>query len=107
MMPAGFEVTVPLPLPVLLTVNVLLLPLAFATVMPLTLWFWVPEMNWITTCPEPLAVVVNERAMARLAPPAVAKMSKLDSTVVPLMDTLNRRCPAPDRKVSAKYSVTV
>src|SRR6185503_10287826 len=77
------------------------------TVRPLILGFWVPAMNWITTWPLALAVVVNERAMARLAPPAAAKISKLVKTVAPLMDTLKRRCPAPDRKVSAKYSVTV
>src|SRR6185503_21281332 len=77
------------------------------TVRPLILGFWVPAMNWITTWPLALAVVLNERAMARLAPPAVAKMSKLDRTVVPLMDTMNRRCPAPETKFSAKYSVTV
>src|ERR1035437_8322433 len=43
-----------------------------ATVMPLTLGFSVPEMNWITTWPLLLAVVLKVRAMARLDPPAEA-----------------------------------
>src|ERR1035437_7400048 len=34
------------------------------TVMPLILGFSVPEMNWITTWPLPLAVALNDRAMA-------------------------------------------
>src|SRR5512145_517112 len=34
-------------------------------------------------------------------------MSKFDSTVLPFTDTLNDRCPAAVRYVSAKYSVVV
>src|SRR5512139_1021998 len=64
------------------------------TVRPLILGFWVTAVNWITTWPLALAVVLKERAMARLAPPAVAKMSNLDSAAAPLIDTLNDRCPA-------------
>src|SRR5512139_2307595 len=64
------------------------------TVRPLILGFWVTAVNWITTWPLELAVVLKERAMARLAPPAVAKMSNLDSAAAPLIDTLNDRCPA-------------
>src|ERR1035437_7976149 len=40
-----------------------------ATVMPLIFGFSVPEMNWITTWPLLLAVVLKVRAMARLEPP--------------------------------------
>ena len=42
------------------------------TVMPLIFGFSVPEMNWITTWPLLLAVVVNVRAMALFWPPAAA-----------------------------------
>jgi len=45
--------------------------------------------------------------MARLAPPAAAKMSNADSTVAPLTATLKVRWPAAVQNVSAKYSVTV
>src|SRR5512134_2533225 len=56
-----------------------------ATVIALILGFSVTAVNWITTWPLALAVVLKERAMARLAPPALAKMSKLDNAGVPLM----------------------
>src|SRR5512134_3427047 len=68
-----------------------------ATVMALILGFSVTAVNWITTWPLELAVVLNERAMARFAPPAAAKMSKLLKTAAPLIDTLNDRCPAAVR----------
>src|SRR5512139_3105472 len=48
------------------------------TVMALILGFSVTAVNWITTWPLALAVVLKVRAMARSAPPAAAKMSKLD-----------------------------
>ena len=56
-----------------------------ATVRPDTLGLSAPppRVNWRTTWPLALAVVVNVRATARLAPPAAAKMSKAVSTVAP------------------------
>src|SRR5512146_3105977 len=47
-------------------------PMPGATVMALILGFWVPLMNWITTWPLELAVVLKLREMARLEPPALA-----------------------------------
>jgi hypothetical protein len=47
----------------------LLLPV---TDMPLTFGFSVPVVNWITTWPLLLAVVLNARAMALFWPPADA-----------------------------------
>ena len=47
-------------------------PLPGATVMPLTLGFWVPATNRSRPGHELLAVVVNVRAMALFRPPAEA-----------------------------------
>src|SRR5260370_9313113 len=52
--------------------------------------------------PVPVAFVVNCCTVALLAAPAVAMMSKLVSTCVPLIETLNLRCPAAVQKISAK-----
>src|SRR5512139_3587354 len=60
-----------------------------ATVMALILGFSVTAVNWITTWPLALAMVSKVRAMARLAPPAEAKISKLLKAAAPLIDTLN------------------
>src|SRR5512142_921796 len=89
-------VTVPLPLPLLFPVSGTVFTLAPATVMPQTLGLSGPPplVNWITTWPLPLAVVLNVRAMARLAPADAAKMSKAVRTVAPLMATLKVRWPA-------------
>src|SRR5512136_1455552 len=68
-----------------------------ATTMPLTLGFSVPVVNWMTTWPLLLAVVLKLREMARFWPPAALKMSKLDRTLVPLIETLKSRWPAAER----------
>ena len=55
-------------------------------------------MNFICRLLFPaLAVTVNVRSTAIFAPPAAALMSKFVSTVVPLMATLNSRCPLAAR----------
>ena len=51
-------------------------------------------VNLMTTCPLPLAVAANCWTSAMFFPPASLKMSKLLSTCVPLIDTLNSRWPA-------------
>src|SRR5215831_17278817 len=45
--------------------------------------------------------------MAMNCPPASAKTSKPDRTLLPLMITSNRRFPAADQKFSSKYRVTL
>src|SRR5712691_1032726 len=64
-------------------------------------------VNPITICPEELAVVVNCSVMALFCPPAAAKISNALSTVVPLMATLNFRCPTAVQVSSAKCKRTV
>ena len=60
--------------------------------MPLARALSVTVTYWITICPL-LATVLNSWITALFAAPAVAMMSKLVRTCVPLMMTLNRRCP--------------
>jgi hypothetical protein len=76
--------------------------------MPETLGLSGPPLrvNRMTTWPLELAVVLNVRAMARLAPPAAAKMSNAVSTVAPLMATLKVRWRAAVQKLSSNHSVT-
>src|SRR6185295_11914286 len=62
-LPLGVAVGVGVTVGVRVTVGVGVGLLPPATVMPLTLGFWVPAMNWITTCPLALAVVLKVRAM--------------------------------------------
>src|SRR5260370_6496190 len=57
--------------------------------------------------PLALAVAVNCSITALFIAPAVAKMSKLVSTCVPLLDTLKMRWPAAVQNVSAKCRRTV
>src|ERR1700733_12106441 len=61
--------------------------------MPLTTgWLAAPRLKAITISPLLLAVAVKVSSKAALAP-TVANMSRLVSTVVPLIATLNSRLP--------------
>ena len=64
-----------------------------------------PVRNWIAMLPL-LALVVNVLSSAMFPPPACAKISKFVSTVVPLIDTPNTRCPAAVNHSSANFKVT-
>ena len=64
------------------------------TSMPLTWALSLTVTNWMVIAPALLAVAVNDSATPLNSPPAVAKMSKLVSTWVPLMRTLNVLEPA-------------
>src|SRR5215831_7564322 len=64
-------------------------------------------VNVITNWPLELALAVNCSITALFCAPAVAKISKLVSTCVPLMLTLNTRELAAVQNVSAKCSRTV
>ncbi len=74
--------------------------------MPLTWALSLTDTNWMVTAPALLAVAVNDSATALNSPPAVAKMSKLVSTCVPLMRTLKVLDPAVVQYSSAKSSRT-
>ncbi len=65
-----------------------------------------PLVKAITICPELLAVVLNCSVSAWFCTPAVAKMSKLLRTWVPLIATLKTRCPAAVQLSSAKCKRT-
>src|SRR5262250_780555 len=69
----------------------------YCTSIPLTSELSFTEVNLITYCPLELALAVNCSITALFLAPAVAKMSKLVSTCVPLMVTLNIRDPAVDQ----------
>ena len=70
--------------------------------MPLTWALSLTVTNWMVIAPALLAVAVNDSAAALNSPPAVAKMSKLVRTCVPLMRTLKVRDPAAVQYSSAK-----
>src|SRR5579872_330384 len=62
------------------------------TSMPITTgWSAVPLVNAITICPLLLAIVGKLSTRAAFFP-TCAKISKFDSAVVPLIDTLKTRC---------------
>ena len=65
-----------------------------------------PVANWMTICPLLFAVAEKFSSMALLGTPALATMSKLLSTVVPLMTMLNALCRAAVNTISAKCSWT-
>src|SRR5215472_9542052 len=79
----------------------------YCTSIPLTRELSFTVVNLITYWPLELAFTVNCSMTALFLAPAVAKMSKLVNTCVPLMLTLNTREPAADQKVSAKCRRTV
>src|SRR6516164_606265 len=79
----------------------------YCTSIPLTSELSFTEVNLITYCPLELAFAVNCSINALFLAPAVAKMSKLVNTCVPLMATSKMRDPAEVQKVSAKCSRTV
>jgi hypothetical protein len=54
----------------------------------------VPVMNWITICPPLGDILLKTSSKALFPAPAVPTMSKLDSTVTPLIVTLNILLPA-------------
>src|SRR5689334_17790200 len=66
-------------------------PRSYWTSMPLMRALSVTVVNTITYWPLELALAVNDLMSARFWPPAVWKISKLASTCVPLMITLNTR----------------
>ncbi len=66
----------------------------------------VPRLKATTIWPEPLAVAVKSLTRALFCP-ACAKMSKFDSTLVPLIATLNVRWPAAVKDNSTKCRRTV
>ena len=102
--------TAPTWLPGLVTVTVSpgpVPPPAGETSMPLTWALSLTVTNWMVIAPALLAVAVNDSATPLNSPPAVAKMSKLVSTWVPLMRTLKVRDPAAVQYSSAKSSRTV
>jgi len=51
-------------------------------------------------------ILLKTWSVAVFAPPAVAKISKLVSTWVPLIDTFSMRWPAAPSKISANFRVT-
>ena len=61
--------------------------------MPLTWALSLTVVNWMVNVPLVGATAVNCSTTALYSPPAVAKMSKLDSTCVPSMETLKVRGP--------------
>ena len=61
---------------------------------PSTVALSVTVVSVMTICPADVAVVEKSRSVALNSAPVVAKMSKFDSTVVPLMATLKMRLPA-------------
>ena len=75
--------------------------------MPLTWALSLTVTNWMVIAPLLGATAVNCSTTALYSPPAVAKMSKLVSTCVPLMRTLKMREPAVVQYSSAKCSRTV
>ena len=87
--------------------TVLVVPPLGVISMPLTWALSLTVTNWMVTAPALLAVAVNDSATALNSPPAVAKMSKLVSTWVPLMRTLKVRDPAVVQYSSAKSSRTL
>ena len=80
---------------------------AGVTSMPLTWALSLTVTNWMVIAPALLAVAVNDSATALYSPPAVAKMSKLVSTWVPLIRTLKVRDPAAVQYSSAKSRRTL
>ena len=64
---------------------------------PFTSELLITVVNLITYWPEGLAAAVNCWMLAIFFPPAAAKMSKPVSACVPLMLTLNTRCPGADQ----------
>jgi hypothetical protein len=70
--------------------------------MPLMSALLTTDVNVITYWPLEFAASVNPWMLAMFCPPEAAKMSKLVSTCVPLVVTLNVREPAVVKKVSAK-----
>src|SRR5207245_5679239 len=87
-------------------VGALQLPLLVIS-MPLALALSVTVTYWITNWPLEFALALNCSTIALFLAPAAAMMSKLVSTWVPLIKTLNTRCPAMLQKNSAKCSRTV
>src|SRR5260370_5472419 len=79
---------------------------AAITSMPLTSALSVTVVNLITYWPLASAATSNSLITALLAAPAAAKISKLASTCVPLIETLNTREPAVVWNVSAKGTRT-
>jgi len=73
-----------------------------------TLAFWsgLPEAaaNWMVILPPEGLMLLNTSSWAISSPPAVALMSKLVSTWVPLMETFCRRWP-DESKSSANFRV--
>src|SRR5260370_39874514 len=63
----------------------------YCTSIPLMRALSVTVVKTITYWPLELALAVNDWMSARFCPPAVFKTSKLESTCVPLMLTLNTR----------------
>ena len=75
--------------------------------MPSIVALSVTVLKLMTICPDAFAVAVKSRTTALKAAPAAAKMSKFDSTVVPLIRTLKTRFPAAVWNSSAKCRRTV
>src|SRR3984885_6153683 len=95
--------------PGLVTVTVLVVvpPPAGEISMPLTWALSLTVTNWMEIVPLLLAVAVNGSSTALNSPPAVAKMSKLVRTWLPLMRTLKVRDPAVVQYSSAKSRRTL
>src|SRR5215831_15662844 len=77
------------------------------TSIPLSSELLTTEVNWTTYWPLELAFIVNCSMTALFCAPAVAKISKLVNTCVPLMLTSKVRDPAELKNVSAKCRRTV
>ena len=75
--------------------------------MPLTWALSLTVVNWMVILPVLSAATVNCSTTALYSAPAVARMSKLVSTCLPLMVTLKMREPAVVQYSSAKCSRTV
>src|SRR3569623_2296937 len=84
-----------------------LLGAAGSNSMPSTVALSVTVLKLMTIWPDAFAVAEKSRTTALNAAPAAAKMSKFDSTVVPLITTLKTRFPAAVWNSSAKWSRTV
>src|SRR5260370_32836940 len=69
---------------------------------PLDLALSLTVTYWITNWPLGFAFALNCSTIALFLAPAAAIMSKLVSTCVPLIKTLNTRCPAVLQQKSAK-----